>query len=180
MQRIIEACIENRKKAQTDLKNKLKELGSTISGSFFNRSKNRSAEILENLETHIDALVLAYCKEWDAYSNNHMTKVIQSFHDRFEKIEIENANTRHIMSNFIKLEGSLKETIEHLDQLNKDVPKKKIESFKDQLSLHQYADFEQRFRGNEDHIKTKLQRHAAHFQNRDEILDIGCGRGEFV
>ena len=44
----------------------------------------------------------------------------------------------------------------------------------------QYADFEQRFRGSREQIEKRLQKYLPLFSGRKEILDIGCGRGEFL
>ena len=44
----------------------------------------------------------------------------------------------------------------------------------------QYADFEQRFRGSREQIEQRLKKYLPLFSGRREILDIGCGRGEFL
>lgn len=44
-----------------------------------------------------------------------------------------------------------------------------------------YAAFEEIFRGSSEWLKKKMQAYVGHFQNAPEpILDIGCGRGEFL
>ena len=43
-----------------------------------------------------------------------------------------------------------------------------------------YFGFEERFRGNEQDIKERQRVYLAYFQGQEDILDIGCGRGEFL
>ncbi len=43
-----------------------------------------------------------------------------------------------------------------------------------------YAAFEQRFRGSEDAIRERQQHYLARFTGRRRVLDVGCGRGEFL
>lgn len=43
-----------------------------------------------------------------------------------------------------------------------------------------YAGLEERFRGSEEDIKDRQRTYVRHFQGRDNVLDIGCGRGEFL
>ncbi len=40
--------------------------------------------------------------------------------------------------------------------------------------------FSDRFRGQEHYVRETQARHLQHFQNASEILDVGCGRGEFL
>jgi SAM-dependent methyltransferase len=43
-----------------------------------------------------------------------------------------------------------------------------------------YAGFEERVRGSEDAIKARQRPYLEHFKGRERILEIGCGRGEFL
>jgi len=43
-----------------------------------------------------------------------------------------------------------------------------------------YARFAERFRGSEDYVKKGQQFYLPYFAGRREVLDIGCGRGEFL
>jgi SAM-dependent methyltransferase len=43
-----------------------------------------------------------------------------------------------------------------------------------------YARFEERFRGDEEEIKERQRAYLRYFQDRENVLDIGCGRGEFL
>ena len=43
-----------------------------------------------------------------------------------------------------------------------------------------YGRFAERFRGTEDYVKKNIQFYKGRFQGRGPVLDIGCGRGEFL
>jgi O-antigen chain-terminating methyltransferase len=43
-----------------------------------------------------------------------------------------------------------------------------------------YGRFAERFRGSEEYVKTGQQIYAPYFAGRKNVLDIGCGRGEFL
>ena len=43
-----------------------------------------------------------------------------------------------------------------------------------------YFGLEERFRGSEEQIKDRQRMYLDYFQGREEVLDIGCGRGEFL
>jgi 2-polyprenyl-3-methyl-5-hydroxy-6-metoxy-1,4-benzoquinol methylase len=43
-----------------------------------------------------------------------------------------------------------------------------------------YARFAERFRGSEDYVRKGQQFYLPYFSGRREVLDIGCGRGEFL
>ena len=43
-----------------------------------------------------------------------------------------------------------------------------------------YAGFEDRFRGSEEEIKERQRIYVPYFEGRQNVLDIGCGRGEFL
>ncbi|MEO8598069.1 MAG: class I SAM-dependent methyltransferase [Candidatus Solibacter sp.] len=43
-----------------------------------------------------------------------------------------------------------------------------------------YGRFAERFRGTEEYVKAGQQFYLPHFEGRQNVLDIGCGRGEFL
>jgi SAM-dependent methyltransferase len=43
-----------------------------------------------------------------------------------------------------------------------------------------YVGFEDRFRGSEDDIRARQRDYLQYFQGRSDVLDVGCGRGEFL
>lgn len=43
-----------------------------------------------------------------------------------------------------------------------------------------YVGFEDRFRGSEDEIRSRLTEYVPYFAGASDVLDVGCGRGEFL
>ncbi|MFQ5792129.1 MAG: class I SAM-dependent methyltransferase, partial [Acidobacteriota bacterium] len=43
-----------------------------------------------------------------------------------------------------------------------------------------YAGMEERFRGSEEEIKERQRKYLEHFKGAQQVLDVGCGRGEFL
>jgi O-antigen chain-terminating methyltransferase len=50
----------------------------------------------------------------------------------------------------------------------------------DRLQSHQYAGFEDLFRGSETEIRTRMADYVAVFAGATNVVDLGCGRGEFL
>ena len=48
------------------------------------------------------------------------------------------------------------------------------------LDSHRYVGFEDRFRGSTDDIRKRVSEYLPFFQGARDVLDIGCGRGEFL
>ena len=43
-----------------------------------------------------------------------------------------------------------------------------------------YSGFEERFRGSEEQIKERQRIYVSYFEGQDNVVDVGCGRGEFL
>jgi SAM-dependent methyltransferase len=43
-----------------------------------------------------------------------------------------------------------------------------------------YAGFEERFRGSEEEVRERQRAYLDYFQDRQPVIDLGCGRGEFL
>jgi len=48
------------------------------------------------------------------------------------------------------------------------------------LEAFKYLGFENAFRGSEDEIRKRMVDYLPRFEHRSDVLDIGCGRGEFL
>jgi SAM-dependent methyltransferase len=49
-----------------------------------------------------------------------------------------------------------------------------------EANAYKYVGFEDRFRGSEDEIRARLEFYVPHFAGASDVLDVGCGRGEFL
>jgi SAM-dependent methyltransferase len=48
------------------------------------------------------------------------------------------------------------------------------------MDAYKYVGFQDKFRGSEDDVRTKLRHYVEVFEGADNVLDLGCGRGEFL
>ena len=54
------------------------------------------------------------------------------------------------------------------------------EAADDEYSFIDYFDFENHFRGSKESIKEVQKQYLKYFEGRSNVLDLGCGRGEFL
>jgi O-antigen chain-terminating methyltransferase len=54
------------------------------------------------------------------------------------------------------------------------------EAFSSPLDAYKYVGFEDQFRGSRDVIRARLESYLPFFAGRSDVLDVGCGRGEFL
>ena len=53
-------------------------------------------------------------------------------------------------------------------------------AFSPSLDAYKYVGFEDQFRGSRDAIRARLESYLPLFEGRSDVLDVGCGRGEFL
>lgn len=118
-------------------------------------------------------------KEWDALSSNHVAMIFKSMEWRIEKLTAEYEDAILLMKNFVSLR-------EHLQRLQALLEEKKMPSPGLMKEITQpiadvaYAGFENRFRGSEADVKRQQEIYLPYFQTDNKVLDLGCGRGEFL
>lgn len=56
----------------------------------------------------------------------------------------------------------------------------KKESLLQSEQIFDYVSFENQFRGSREDIKNRQKAYLPYFENKENVLDIGCGRGEFL
>ncbi len=182
MRRIIEDLIQKKKQKKQELEKAVKGLvKKSLSFSFFKKKKEK--EILSNIEELLEKFseyITLQDREWDAYSNNHSTMVFKSLQWKIEKLEAEYSNIKRLLSNFTSLESSIDNLIKSIDEGVDYEKLEKLKDIKEELSVYQYSDFEKRFRGSEEDVSNKLKKYLPHFESINAILDVGCGRGEFL
>ena len=54
------------------------------------------------------------------------------------------------------------------------------QAFESRLDAYKYVGFEDQFRGSRDAIRARLESYLPLFDGRATVLDVGCGRGEFL
>jgi len=181
MRRVIEDLVEKRKTRQEELKASLQDLASAIEKPGFLKKGNENArESLARFQAALTEYVTAQDKEWDAYAGNHSTMVFKSLQWKIEKLEAEYSNLKTLLVHFAQLENKLDRLLESFDRRPTPEAAAGLREVKEQLSPFQYADFERRFRGSREEITGRLARYLPLFAAGGEVLDIGCGRGEFL
>jgi SAM-dependent methyltransferase len=181
MRRVIEDLIEKRKTRRDELKASVDDLVAVLSRpGFFKKNEAGIQAGLSRFQEALESFVTAQDKEWDAYAGNHSTMVFKSLQWKIEKLEAEYSNLRTLLIHFAQLENKLDRLLESFDRHPSPENAAELRSVKEQLSPIQYADFEKRFRGSSEEISLRLSRYLPFFPDQGEILDIGCGRGEFL
>ena len=60
------------------------------------------------------------------------------------------------------------------------IPDPAVNSQFDDLDSHKYVGFEDQFRGSPEEIRRRVEEYAPIFEKTNDVLDVGCGRGEFL
>ena len=59
-------------------------------------------------------------------------------------------------------------------------PPSRPQAYQAALNAHQYVGFEDQFRGSPEEIRTRLEDYLPLFAGASDVVDVGCGRGEFL
>jgi SAM-dependent methyltransferase len=54
------------------------------------------------------------------------------------------------------------------------------QAFSPSLDAYKYVGFEDQFRGSQETIRARLESYLPYFEAASDVLDVGCGRGEFL
>jgi O-antigen chain-terminating methyltransferase len=55
-----------------------------------------------------------------------------------------------------------------------------LEAFSSRLDAYKYVGFEDQFRGSQEVIRARLESYLPFFEGTSNVVDVGCGRGEFL
>ncbi len=181
MRRVIEDLVAKRKARQEELKSSLRGLAALLRRrGWFGKGDAKALAGVTRFEEALASYVTAQDKEWDAYASNHATMVFQSLQWKIEKLEAEYSLLRTLLVHFAQLENRLGRLLESIAEKPTPAAAAELRQLREQLSPVQYADFEKRFRGRPEEIARRLAGYLPLFAAGGEVLDIGCGRGEFL
>lgn len=148
--------------------------------------------ILQNLELTRDlhagladliglqgALSDAKDKEWDALGSNHVGLIFKSLEWRVDKLAAAYEDVQLLMKKFILLREKLDRLLAVLEGQREPAPED-VRELLAPLEDWRYAGFENRFRGGPEDVKKQLRHYLPHFSRGGPVLDLGCGRGEFL
>jgi 2-polyprenyl-3-methyl-5-hydroxy-6-metoxy-1,4-benzoquinol methylase len=125
------------------------------------------------------ALMDAKDKEWDALSNNHVAMIFKSLEWRVDELEAQYKDANMLMKRFLDLREKLIQLTATLEERKMPTPSL-VEEILQPLEDWQYTGFENRFRGSEDAVKIQLEEYLPFFKKGNKVVDLGCGRGEFL
>ncbi len=118
-------------------------------------------------------------KEWDALGSNHVGMIFKSMEWRVDKLAVVYEDVNLLMKKFLLLKEQLDRLLGVLEE--KSLPtQKQVQEILQPLKDWHYAAFENRHRGNEEEVKKQQSQFLSYFQEKGKVLDLGCGRGEFL
>lgn len=107
--------------------------------------------------------------------NAYATRTLNSMTARLEKID------GGINEQIKKIDYEINEKLKVIDELNTRIIVLEDDLNKRKEKLHfDYFKFEEKYRGSQEEIKDRLKIYLEYFREANNILDIGCGRGEFL
>jgi O-antigen chain-terminating methyltransferase len=143
------------------------------------RETRETAAGLADLVTALADLTDARDREWDALGSNHVGMIFKSMEWRVDKLAAEAEDAGILMKTFIRLREKLDSLLAVLEKGERPSPAD-VRALVAPLEDWRYAGFENRFRGTEDEIRRQQARYVPYFPAGGKVLDLGCGRGEFL
>src|SRR4030042_360908 len=128
---------------------------------------------------HLASLVDAKDKEGDALGSNPVGLIFKSLEWRVDKLAAESEDAKLLMKKFILLREKLDSLLAALEEKKLPQPEE-VRALLEPLEDWRYAGFENRFRGSDDEVKKQLHDYVSYFPKGGMVLDLGCGRGEFL
>lgn len=118
-------------------------------------------------------------REWDALGSNHVGILFDSLNWKIENLKIQKEKIEGILETFLSIKKEFEE-FSTLLKLKDKPPLEEIEKFEKRFEDLGYRFFEAGFRGWEEEIKSRQKVYLEFFKGKENVLDFGCGRGEFL
>lgn len=181
----LEQCQERLLKIEDHIKNEEKkiclsdiraEIDSAIKRLLNERSQFEQdivKEIEREYKKYVAQEIVKYKREVSEQIQNHESEL----RDKYEQIkaEIEWRHTQEEMKLFRNVRKNL-----YKDNNNREQADDQKEEEINVYGEIDYFDFENHFRGSRQDIKQRQSIYIPYFINKNMILDLGCGRGEFL
>lgn len=170
MRRVIEKFAQDRHDLEDLVRQKLETLHDSGGAD--------AAELAELLDLQV-RLMDAKDREWDALGSNHVGMIFKSMEWRVDKLAALYEDVAGLMKTFLLLREKLDRLLAALES-RKDPAAAAVRDILTPLEDARYAGFEARYRGSQDEVRTQLSRYLPFFDPGGRVLDLGCGRGEFL
>lgn len=171
MRRTLEKLAQERREKEQELTRRLDELKQ--------KGKKDLAASVEGLVRQTIAVAEAKDKEWDALGSHHVGLIFKSLEWRVDKLAAAYEDVQLLMKKFILLREKLDRLLTTLEEKKAPAPEE-IRELLAPLEDGRYAGFENRFRGGPEEVKKQLRPYLSFFTEGGPVLDLGCGRGEFL
>jgi O-antigen chain-terminating methyltransferase len=137
------------------------------------------AETCRVLLDTVSALADARDREWDALGNNHLSMIFKSMEWRVDGLAAAYNDVTSILRTFTLLQDQLGRLSAALAEKHNPSPAD-VAGILEPLRDWRYERFENRHRGSREEIRRKQEGYLALFKPAGTVLDLGCGRGEFL
>lgn len=140
------------------------------------KEREAAGKRVRSLELRVDDLE----RRLDGYEN-----VIINLQNNNARLETMEQTMERILARQSKLERIVKERPDQgraveSGEKEEGLSAPVLSSPKDSYMTIDYFDFENHFRGSREAIKERQKQYLACFTGRERVVDIGCGRGEFL
>jgi len=143
------------------------------------RDARETSAGLVDLLAALAELTDARDREWDALGSNHVGMIFKSMEWRVDKLAAEAEDAGILMKTFTRLREELDALLAALEK-GKRPSAADVRAVVGPLEDWRYAGFENRFRGFADEVRRQQARYVPFFTGAGKVLDLGCGRGEFL
>ena len=175
MRRTIEKLAEERRAKQEELTRRIELLRTQCAPL----DAPTLAETLTSLFEVQNAVIDAKDREWDALASNHVGMIFKSMEWRVDRLAAAAEDAAGLLKTFALLKDQLERLLASLESRNLPTPAA-VSELLDPLEAAVYTGFENRFRGSEEDARRQQGPYLALFKPGGRILDLGCGRGEFL
>lgn len=133
---------------------------------------------LNELQKQNEQLIkrLEECEDYLELRRNLNLKIEENIRNNNRRID--NLENRSDMLE-VKVKSNLKHAVVpvvHTEEIKRDVEKQEGNAY----NCIDYFDFENHFRGSREAIKEVQRQYIPYFEGKTNVLDLGCGRGEFL
>ncbi|TDL51862.1 methyltransferase domain-containing protein [Paenibacillus dendritiformis] len=136
-------------------------------------------EDIDMLQSNFDMIIQSKFDQIGHIINQNDCRLIETT----EKIEkIKNKTEQELNYLNYKIRQEIRNKLQSISQVNIEEKKENLVT-REELSKTvemDYLHFENRFRGSVEEIKKRQTVYLKYYSNKQDILDIGCGRGEFL